>query len=146
MLRHKEVINEAADGEEFIPKIQKGVINVANFNMAGKFNISLAIWIMVNNNIQMPAVQEHSPWGQNTSNKSCHHICRVFEESEYKVQVSKHQIFIIDKSIIVVHQSHSIKEEGCIITNVFQTGKKDYAAFFAIYGIPHGKEKKRIQK
>jgi len=96
---------------------------------------------MIENIIQVLAIQEHSPWGSNLSNDMVRHVCKICEKCAFKVQISRYQIVIIVKSIMAAHQMQAIKENGHIITNAFQIGLKDYAVIFSVHGIPHGKKK-----
>ena len=72
------------------------------------------------------------------------HICGVCEHSNlYQVQIMKYQIILIDKKM-ASHQFYESKENQCIAINTFQSGKKDYAVFFSVYGIPHCKDKEKV--
>ena len=131
------------EGEKPLRNTPKAGISVANFNMAGNFDVSIAVNLMMDQNIHILAIQEHSPWGMEMHPGTYQQIIRVCAFNGFLVQVAKHQIIIFNKLLSTIHRYTDDKEEGHICTNMFQIGPQEYAAFIAVYGILHGKKKSR---
>jgi len=81
------------DQSETIPKtfLQLKGITVANYNMGCNFGVSAAIGIMIRNNINILAIQEHTPWTRQLMESEINHIQRTCEKWEYFATVSKVQ-------------------------------------------------------
>ena len=71
--------------DKFISKVPKVGMNIANFNMAGNFDVSLAANLMIDRSIHLLAVQEHLPWSKELSPEDSLHIKMVCNENEFRV-------------------------------------------------------------
>jgi hypothetical protein len=105
------------DQSETIPKtfLQLKGITVANYNMGCNFGVSATIGIMMRNNINILAIQEHTPWTRQLMESEINHIQRTCEKWEYFATVSKVQILIIAKQLATCIRNTTVHEEGRII-------------------------------
>ncbi len=78
-------------------------IAVGNFNMRCNFHISAAIRIMIQYNLTILAIQEHTPWNRELSEGEIASIEHHCDKWGYFVTLSKLQILIIDKQLTACH-------------------------------------------
>jgi hypothetical protein len=114
----------------------KGIL-VGNFNMGCNFHISAALMIMMQYNITILAIQEHTAWSRKLLDGEIISIERHCDMREYWVNISKLQILIMDKQISACHREMYIYEEGRVIHCLMEVAKKQFVSFIPVYGIPH---------
>ena len=136
--------NDHLHEEEKLPKsfLQLKGILIGNYNMAWNFHISSAIRIMIQHNLAILAIQEHTAWSRTLTEHKISSIERHCNKWEYFVTISKLQIFITDKQLLACYCGTKIEKEGRIISSRFQVSVKQFVTFISVYGIPHlGHEK-----
>ena len=112
-------------------------ITVANFNMACNFRVEKAIGIMIQYDITILAIQEHSPWNKKLSDVEIKSIERHCEHWGYFVTISDLQIVIFDKQILACHRSTTIKAEGRVKSCRFEIACDQYVTLIPVYGVAH---------
>ncbi len=112
-------------------------IAVGNFNMRCNFHISAAIRIMIQYNLTILAIQEHTPWNRELSEVEIASIERHCDKWGYFVTLSKLQILIIDKQLTACHCETMVFEEGRVMKSRFEVSMNNYVTFVPVYGIPH---------
>jgi hypothetical protein len=122
-----------------LPKsfLQLKGISVGNFNMGCHFHISAAIRLLVQYNLQILVIQEHTSWNKELLEAERKSITKHCEKFGYFVTITKLQIVIFDKQLLACHRETTAFEEGRIICSRFQISKTQYVSFIPVYGIPH---------
>ncbi len=83
--------------------------------MGCNFNIAASIQLMIQYEIAILAIQEHTPWTRQLMESEINHIQRTCEKWEYFATVSKVQILIIAKQLATCIRNTTVHEEGRII-------------------------------
>jgi hypothetical protein len=124
---------------DMIPKsfLQLSGITVGNYNMGCNFHISAALWIMIQYNINILAIQEHTAWNRNLLPHELTSIERHCNKWGYFATISKLQIIIIDKQLLASHSETLVFHEGRVLQCRFQITTRQFATFLSVYGIPH---------
>ena len=112
-------------------------ISVGNFNMNCNFRIESAIAIMLQYDLSILAIQEHTPWNRKLLENEILSIERNCEKYGFFVTISDLQIIIIDKQLKACHRNTVTYEEGRIISCRFELSDNNYITFIPVYGVPH---------
>jgi len=109
---------------DMIPKsfLQLSGITLGNYNMGCSFHISTALWILIQYNISILAIQEHTAWNRNLLQHELTSTERHCNKWGYFATISKLQIIIIDKQLLASHSETLAFHEGHIIQCRFQIG------------------------
>jgi hypothetical protein len=128
-----------------IPKsfLQLRGISVANYNMGCHFNIGTAIRLMMQNDLFILAIQEHTPWSRKLSDAEIKLIHRTCDKYQFCAIISKVQMILIDKQIATSIRDTNIYEEGGMIQIRMEILHGKYANFCAMYGYPHSSNNRR---
>ena len=135
--------SKASDEESFhgdrLPKsfLQLEGITVANFNMGCNFAIYKAIEIMIQYDLSILAIQEHTAWNKELSDIQIASIERHCDRWGYFVTVSKLQIIIFDKRLQACHRETHTHIDGRLIESRFVISDNQHACFLPVYGISH---------
>jgi hypothetical protein len=134
--------HEAYLNGDKLPKtfLQIHGIAIGNYNMGCNFRAASAIRIMIQYNLTILAIQEHTPWNRTLSDAEITSIERHFDKWGYFVSISKLQILIIDKKISACHRESKIHNDGRIIESRFAISETQNVLFLPVYGIPHSSE------
>jgi len=119
--------------------LQISGIIVGNYNMGCNFHASTAIRIMIQHNISVLAIQEHTAWNRNLMEYEIKSIEKHCDRWGYFVYIHKLQILIIDKQLLACHINTCAFKEGRILVSRFQISHGQCATFIPVYGIPHSK-------
>jgi hypothetical protein len=111
---------------DMIPKtfLQLKGKSVGNFNMACNFHISASLHVIVQYNLNILAIQEHTLWHKELSDGEGTSIEQHSDKWGYFLTISKLQILIIDKQLRACHQETIVFEEGQIIKCCFEVSKE----------------------
>jgi hypothetical protein len=122
-----------------IPKsfLQLKGIMVGNYNMGCNFHILAALRIMIQHNLGILAIQEHTAWNRSLTEHEITSIEKHCDKWGYFVTISKLQIVITDKPLLACHCETTVEKEGRIIVSRFQVSTKHFVNFISMYGIPH---------
>jgi len=99
---HHTMCDDTSQNGDKLPKsfLQLKGITVGNFNMGCNFHVSEAIWIMIQFNISILAIQEHTAWNKELQNLESASMERHCNKWGYFVTISKLQIVIIDRQFV----------------------------------------------
>jgi hypothetical protein len=88
--------------EDNLPKsfLQLRGISVANYNMGCNFNISTSIRLMIQFNLQILAIQEHTPWNKELTDAEISSIQRSCDRYKFFAIITKLQLVIMDKQLV----------------------------------------------
>jgi hypothetical protein len=130
--------NKRNNGDN-IPKtfLQLKGISIANYNMGCNFDIAMAIRIMIQYDLTILAIQEHTPWNKDLTPMEISSFEWTCHTWGFSITISKLQILIIDNQVQACHREIEIYEDGRIIKSRFEISSRTYANFVAVYGIPH---------
>jgi hypothetical protein len=98
---HHSICNTTLQDGDKLPKsfLQlKGII-LGNFIMGCNFHVSEAIWIMIQYNVSILAIQEHTAWNMELQHFELASIERHCNKWGYFAVISKLQLIIIDKQL-----------------------------------------------
>ena len=128
-----------------LPKsfLQLKGISVANYNMGCNFSIASSIRLMIQHDLHILAIQEHTPWNRELSDAERSSSQRHCDRWGYILIISKLQIVIIDKQLAASLRDSTISEEGRIIRLNFEVAANQFANFVAVYGYPHSPRNRR---
>jgi hypothetical protein len=131
--------NTELNTTEFLPKtfLQLKGISVANYNMGCNFSITAAIRLMVQYELSILAIQEHTPWNKTLSEPELNSIQRTCDKWGYLISIAKLQLTIIDKQLASCYRGTTTSEDGRIINSRFEHSHGSFVNFTAIYAIPH---------
>ena len=146
-------MSNATDGShssyigDSLPKsfLQLRGISVANFNMGCNFNIAAVIQIMIQYEIAILAIQEHTPWNRERSDLEKLSIQRTCDKWGFAVTLSKLQILIIDKQLESCHRVTTEYENGRLLKCQLEVSHGQFANFVSTYGIPHSTDNRVLQ-
>jgi hypothetical protein len=133
--------NKRNNGDN-IPKtfLQLKGISIANYNMGCNFDIAMAIRIMIQYDLTILAIQEHTPWNKDLTPMKISSFEWTCHKWGFSITISKLQILIIDNQVQACHREIEIYEDGRIIKSRFEISSRTYANFVAVYGIPHSSD------
>jgi len=114
---------------------------VGNFIMGCSFHVSAAMRIMIQYNINILAIQEHTAWNRDLLPHELTSIERHYDKWGYFVKISKLQILIIDKQLQACHWETTVQQGGRILKCRCQISKQQYVTFIPVYGIPHSNDR-----
>jgi hypothetical protein len=117
-------------------------ISVGNLNMACNFHVYAALQIMIQYNLHILAIQEHTSWNRELTDGEVKSIHRHCDKWGYFATISKLQILIIDKQLLACHQNTTIIEDGHILKCHLEISMQNFATLVSAYGIPHPGGKK----
>jgi hypothetical protein len=117
-------------------------ISVGNLNMACNFHVYAALQIMIQYNLHILAIQEHTSWNRELTDGEVKSIHRHCDKWGYFATISKLQILIIDKQLLACHQNTTIIEDGHILKCHLEISMQNFATLVSAYGIPHHGRKK----
>jgi hypothetical protein len=117
-------------------------ISVGNLNMACNFHVYAALQIMIQYNLHILAIQEHTSWNRELTDGEVKSIHRHCDKWGYFATISKLQILIIDKQLLACHQNTTIIEDGHILKCHLEISMQNFATLVSAYGIPHHGGKK----
>jgi hypothetical protein len=137
--------DEATHSSMVTPKsfLQLRGISIANYNMGCNFHIGAAICLMMQNDLFVLAIQEHTPWNRQLSEGEIKSIHRQCERWGYFVIVSKLQIVIYAKELGTSVRNTTVHEDGRMIQLKLEIAQGKYANFCAMYGYPHSPNNRR---
>jgi hypothetical protein len=120
----------------------KGIM-VGNYNMGCNFHILNAIRIIIQYNLRILVVQEHTSWNRELTEHEVTSIKKHCDTWGYFVTISKLQIIITDKQLLACHCEVHTYKEGRITVSHFHIARKQFATFVATYGITHSGNDRR---
>jgi hypothetical protein len=126
--------------------LQLKVILVGNFDMGCNFHIAAALRITMHYNLNILAIQEHTPWNEELSSTETTSISKHCDRWGYFVTISKLQIVIIDKQLLACHRETTVYEGGRIVPCRFEISENQYASFVPVYGVPNSSTDTQIYK
>jgi hypothetical protein len=112
-------------------------ISVANYNMGCNFSITAAMRLMVQYDLHILAIQEHTPWNRTLSDPELNCIQHTCDKWGFLVTISKLQITIIDKQMAACFWGANTNEDGQIMQSRLEFSHHQFVNFIALYGIPH---------
>jgi len=127
------------DEDEISPKTflqLKGIV-VANFNMGCNFNIASTLRILLQHELAILAVQEHTPWANVLHEAEVNSIHKTFDKYEDQVIFSKMELLFIDRQLATRLRETNVHLEGCLIATKFEISPGICANFISVYGYPH---------
>jgi hypothetical protein len=130
-------IESLADEEISKSFLQMRGISIANYNMGCNFDISLTMRLMMQYQLYMLAIQEHTPWSRELSQAEISSYKKHCDKWGYFMVVSKLQIIIIDKQLTPCIRETGIHEDGRLIHLRLEISTRSYVNFVATYGYPH---------
>ncbi len=83
---------------------------MGNFIMGCSFHVSAAMRIMIQYNINILAIQEHTAWNRALLPHELRSIERHCDKWGYIVTISKLQILIIDKLLQACHRETTVQQ------------------------------------
>ena len=101
------------------------------------FHIEAAISIMLQYDLSILAVQEHTPWNSELLPGEIASIERHCDKYGFFISIFALQIPIIDKQLKACHQETELFEEERIIKCRFEISEKNFVTFIPVYGVPH---------
>jgi len=121
-------------------------ISIGNFNMGCNFQIEAAIQIMVQYELAVLSIQEHTPWSKELSQMEISSIERHCEKYSFFPIITKLQIIIIDKRLTACYVNNVQHYEGHIISTRFEISLGKYVDLISVYGYPHSPNSRSNQK
>jgi len=117
----------------------KGVC-IANYYMGCNFNIAATLQLMIQYELSVLAIQEHTPWNRELSLMEMAWIEKTCHKWGFSIKISKLQLIIFDQQLATCHQETKVYDNGRIINSRFEISGGKYVNFIAVYGIPHSPE------
>ncbi len=105
--------------------------------MGCNFSITAAIRLMVQYELSILAIQEHTPWNKMLSEPELNSIQRTCDKWGYLISIAKLQLTIIDKQLASCYRGTTTYEDGRIMNSRFEHSHGSFVNFTAIYAIPH---------
>jgi hypothetical protein len=100
----------------------------------------MAIRIMIQYELTILAIQEHTPWNKDLTPMEISSFEQTCHKWGFSIIISKLQILIIDKQVQACQREIEIYEDGRIIKSRFEISSRTYANFIAVYGLPHSSD------
>jgi hypothetical protein len=109
--------SETSNNGDSLPKnfLQLKGISIANCNMGCNFNIASALWIMIQYELSILAIQEHTPWNKDLTPMKISSFEWTCNKWGFFKTISKLQIIIIDKQLATCQRDINKYEEGRVI-------------------------------
>lgn len=117
---------------------------MSNYNMGCSFSIAVTIRLMMQYDLFILAIQEHTPWNKEMSDIEVASIKWTCEKWGYFVSISKLQVIIVDKQLATCHWDTAIYKDGCIIVSRFEISSNNFVIFSSIYGFRHSPNNQNI--
>jgi len=135
-------ITSEGGSKTFLPKtlLQLRGISIAIYNMTCNFSIMAAICLMVQYDLSILAIQEHTQWSRELSAMEITNIKKTCDKWGFLATIAKLRILIIDKQLAACHRNTNIFEEGRLIQSHFEVSHGNFVTFISIYGIPHSSD------
>jgi hypothetical protein len=92
---------------------------------------------MMQYELSVLAIQEHTPWSRELSDAEINGIQRYCNYWGFGVIISKVQILITDKQLTACIRESKIHEEGRIIHTKMEISQDKFVNFISTYGYPH---------
>jgi hypothetical protein len=100
---------------------------------------------MIQYEIAILAIQEHTPWNRELSDLEKLSIQRTCDKWGFAVTLSKLQILIIDKQLESCHRGTTEYEDGRLLKCQLEVSHGQFAIFISTYGIPHSTDNRVLQ-
>jgi len=105
--------------------------------MGCNFNIAASIQLMIQYEIAILAIQEHTPWNRKLLDMEIMSIEQTCHRWGFLVKISELQILIIDKQLASCYRDTVEYENGRALHTWFEISLNCFVNFISAYGIPH---------
>lgn len=105
--------------------------------MGCNFAIYKPIEIMIQYDLSILAIQEHTAWNKDLSNIQIASIKRHFDGWGYSATISKLQIVFFDKRLQACYRDSKTHIDGRLIESRFVISDRQHVTFLPVYSISH---------